>query len=1301
MPRTSQKDHAQFSWRKTGYYFVLLLISVITFENLYSQQLKIYHINTGNFPDISANFALFDEDGAFIYDLQKEEVSINEDSSKRALIEFYNPSRHRLNSSIVMMLDISRSMTGERLQILKEAAEFFIDNLPLDITEVAIATFNNNVYLNCDFTQKTTRLRQTIRMIQADGETDYNNAFLSRHAGAIDIARHGFYKKKIIIFLTDGLAGAHVAEIISKAQSENISVYCITVKLRMPWVLKKIAEETGGEWFEEINTLEMTKEIYNLIFDHAQSSTFGYIRWRSDYTCNSSVNLQLDFRGTSVSLCYDIPEEKRGKLETGSSSLYFSDVVPGIQAELATSFSAHGIPITIHKIRNENPEYFGYEKINLPVTIPADSSVHIRFYYNPADSGIRMNQFTVFTKECGELSIRAFGGVENKVHLLQPEGGEVFVPGMDTFIRWTGIEESTNILLSVKNEFSNNVWLPITRSKGMQYTWTIPGDTGSGFRIRASTLAELNKNSDLLIRTRINSDNKPLFSANYSPDGTEIYTCDSSGIIRIWKAGNGQLNQTLDRRSPGYVINSPDYNRIVSLSESGIAIFTDRTGMYIGHVGSPGKKLFTSVISYDGREYYSTVTREFYSVTPDRWKTGKNAGIWDPLQKAYLSLPSKKKYEEAAFSSSRMYAIALLNDHLDIWNTISNRIIRRMSLSEDFTSVIFNPVKNILSVNNQDGLIIYDIDRNKNLLKITGEKYVRFSPLGRYVVTSRDGIIHLRSIADASLIKKIIDPQFTRFTANENYLLYAIHDSVYLLNLAENKIHFIRYLPHLVNAALNPPEDKILLHAKDFIEIIDLAENETLFGASFSENDFRSFVFSPHDNNILSITNDNEAVVWKPCIKTSEDSSGFFTILSPKPLIKDTISFGERVIGKPLEKMIDDYLENTCKFPVRIEQMKIDKDNEQEFSIVSEQPPCSVEPLSAKDIELRFIPKEEGLRISYLNVFTLTDSFKTVLKGIGTSGRYEIPSETIDFGSIALYKVKDTLVSVFRNLTEDTIRIAGIENAGPDTGQFSLLTDLITYAVPPMGILKLHISFIPRYRGRTSGSLKLSTDHWEDGMNVSLFGEGKAPDKVFIFGRTLNSTDSIPLKAAIRCFDLETRRTITDTITDEEGTFSFYVRPDRTYALAAEKDGYLSSSENIDTERAAMKDTIYKNVYLTRIKDKAIVKLNNVFFGFASAGLLETSFSDLNRIFNLLGAEKDIRIEIHGHTDDIGSHKSNEDLARRRALSVRDYLVRKGIDENRLEILSFGESKPVASNSTDEGRQLNRRVEIRIITGKR
>ena len=1198
------------------------------------------------------------------------------------------------------MLDISRSMTGERLQILKEAATHFIDTLPLDITEVAVGTFNDNVYLNSDFTQKTDRLKRTIQMIETAGETDYNNAFLHSYSGAIDIAKHGFYKKKIIIFLTDGLAGAHIAEIISKAQSENISVYCITVKLKMPYVLKKIAEETGGEWYEEINTYDMTKDIYTRIFEHAQSSTFGYIRWRSQYTCNSSVKLKLNFRGTPFSLSYAIPEEKQGRLETGSSSLYFSDIIPGIQNVVSAVFEAKNIPVTINEIVNMNPDYFSYEQIKYPVIIPEDNFFKIKFYYLPSDSGIRTNQFTISTKECGDFLINAYGGSENKIKLLHPEGGEVFVPGMDTSISWEGVEEDINVLLSVKNESTNNTWLPIAKSSGWQYSWIVPGDTGTNIRVKASTLAELNKKSDLLIRTRISSDNVPLFSVNYSPDGNEIYTCDSSGFIKVWKESNGQLIKTLDRRSLGHVAYIPAYDRIVSLSESGIAIFTNRSGMHIGHVGSPEKKLYTSVFSYNGKEFYSTAVEEFYSVTPTHWKTGKNAGIWDPLQKTYLSLPPNKRYKEAAFSASRLYAITLAKDNLLIWNTTRCKKIRKFKITSNFRSAIFNPAKNIISINNRNGVTIFDIDKNKNLLRIPGEEYVQYSPRGNWVVTERDGIFDLRNIFNTIPAKVIENPQFIKFTDDDGHALYSCNDTVFVLDLAENKIHLRKYFPNLIDATFNHSEHRILLYNLNSIEIIDWIENKTLFYAVFQENDFRSFVFSPRNENILSITNDNEAVVWKPNIKTAADSSGLFTIFSPKPLVKDTIFFGGQDLDKPMELIVNEYLENIHKFPVRIENIHIGEDKRQEFSIVSELPPYPIDPFSARDIELRFVPGEAGERIASLIVHTPTDSFKTILKGIGLEHKFEIPSKMVDFGSIEIFKEKDTLLTIFRNPGPDTICITGIKNTGPDVEQFRLLSGHLIQTVPPQGDLKVQLRFAPRRRGRTSGNIKMILQNRKEAIDVRLFGEGKAPSRVLIYGRTLDSRESIPLEASVKCIDLLTQRNMVDTLTGKEGIFSFYLRPERTYALVGEKEGYFSSSENIDLDKPVYADTIFKNVFLTKITDNAIVKLNNIFFEFAKADLLKTSYSDLNRILNLLNTRIEIKIEIHGHTDNIGSNESNINLAERRGLSVRNYLMLKGIDENRLKILSFGESEPVATNDTDEGRQLNRRVEIRIIRGR-
>ena len=90
-------------------------------------------------------------------------------------------------------------------------------------------------------------------------------------------------------------------------------------------------------------------------------------------------------------------------------------------------------------------------------------------------------------------------------------------------------------------------------------------------------------------------------------------------------------------------------------------------------------------------------------------------------------------------------------------------------------------------------------------------------------------------------------------------------------------------------------------------------------------------------------------------------------------------------------------------------------------------------------------------------------------------------------------------------------------------------------------------------------------------------------------------------------------------------------------------------------------------------------------------------FKDLNNVVEVLKKNPDIRVEIQGHTDNIGSAKYNQILSTKRAKVVMEYLVKKGIDASRLTYAGYGFSKPVASNKTPEGRAQNRRVELHII----
>jgi OOP family OmpA-OmpF porin len=104
--------------------------------------------------------------------------------------------------------------------------------------------------------------------------------------------------------------------------------------------------------------------------------------------------------------------------------------------------------------------------------------------------------------------------------------------------------------------------------------------------------------------------------------------------------------------------------------------------------------------------------------------------------------------------------------------------------------------------------------------------------------------------------------------------------------------------------------------------------------------------------------------------------------------------------------------------------------------------------------------------------------------------------------------------------------------------------------------------------------------------------------------------------------------------------------------------------------------------------------LDNVLFDFDKDVIKPETFAQLDAVYEILEKNPAMSVELQGHTDNIGTKKYNMGLSLRRANSVAKYLADKGISRDRLATTGFGFDKPVALNSTDFGRSLNRRVEI-------
>jgi outer membrane protein OmpA-like peptidoglycan-associated protein len=188
------------------------------------------------------------------------------------------------------------------------------------------------------------------------------------------------------------------------------------------------------------------------------------------------------------------------------------------------------------------------------------------------------------------------------------------------------------------------------------------------------------------------------------------------------------------------------------------------------------------------------------------------------------------------------------------------------------------------------------------------------------------------------------------------------------------------------------------------------------------------------------------------------------------------------------------------------------------------------------------------------------------------------------------------------------------------------------------------------------------------------------------------------LEARLELIDLETGKTVTESMSNKVGGDYLLCLPaGKDYALNVSKEGYLFHSENFSLKNFSGYDPYRLDVQLQKLRPGATIVLNNVFFETSKWELKPESMIELDRLVILLKNNPEKKIEIGGHTDNVGSDEANLTLSNNRAQSVVDYLVKKGIAVNRLTAKGYGESVPIATNDTDAGRSKNRRTEFRVI----
>ncbi len=214
-----------------------------------------------------------------------------------------------------------------------------------------------------------------------------------------------------------------------------------------------------------------------------------------------------------------------------------------------------------------------------------------------------------------------------------------------------------------------------------------------------------------------------------------------------------------------------------------------------------------------------------------------------------------------------------------------------------------------------------------------------------------------------------------------------------------------------------------------------------------------------------------------------------------------------------------------------------------------------------------------------------------------------------------------------------------------------------------------------------------------------LYNEVQPLEVSYMKGKVFDIETSKRLKAKFELIDLETGKMIYEAYSDEEtGEFLVCLPANKDYCLNVSKEGYLFFSGNFALKGTfKQKEPFIKDVPLQPIRVGESIVLKNIFYETDSFALMKESKIELDKIVKFLNDYPDIKIEISGHTDNIGTAEYNQALSENRARSVAEYLINSSILKERILYKGYGFTKPVASNDTEEGRAINRRTELKII----
>jgi|GEM_PF-1948044 len=1302
--------------------FIITSIFLYGSTAVFAQQLTLFNIDTTKYPTVKADFFAIDKLEKQITTLTADDVFITENSTAQEVVKVVNPAAVKLKQiSLVLTMDISGSMLGPNMELAKSAATAIVNKLPLDISECAITSFDDASFVNVDFTRDKNRLLQTIQALTPAGGTNYNKGLSKANAGGLDILKNGLHEK-VLIFLTDGYGEVDPPAIIQKAKLMGAKVYVITLGMRTPEELKRITAATNGNFYENIVSEEEIKAVYLSILYRSQGLIPSTVEWISTAGCGYSKAVVFGEKKNTLKQAttqYTTPSKNIVRLISDESTITFNATTK----EIAVPLKAINGDFSITAY-NSSKGIFSLSTPLLPRTIKKDVTQNFIVKYTGSSTEFVSGRIELTSVGCQSTFIYyQYQPASDKpvINLVAPDGKETFYVGEDTLIRWS----LQNTKQPVKISFSTDAgtkWMVVKDStRADHFNWRIPNKPGTNNMIKVEALVPAQK---------ANAESKMVYDGftdimnayNLSPDGSRYITQTTTELFLHDTYTNAVINTIKNPISKGYFIFSPDGKYIFIYDEGKpIKVYDGRTFEFIEELGVFKKTLSSYIEPYINNDLTAYVARDVDgSLGIFNFKTGATI----------KKLPFIKGEEITDFTQNYIVTLDESNHKAWVWDYVKGvKVLEIPAPNERIVNAEFNKDENVLVVYTwgmngaQQNFTAYNL-QGKQLYKYENSirAFMSLDTYGNYALCSVNNYPALIDINTGKVVLTYSLPApvqfgwFVPFSDGKHILFTSTSASgdIYMVTSGisdlqggqttdqSSAVFTIRSTKPEVKAVrfsgvyVGNTKDSVVAACIKNIVPINIAIKEIAIegtaAASFKIlNPIGTFTMQPSSSQNLEIrfipikSGLQEAVLkiitLNDTVRVPISGTG---IVKPYATAFTELNMGVLEVGKTKDTLFTKVLTNTSGSVMYVTSMSLIGPDKTQFKIVSPTV-LTIAAGASAEVKLNFSPTQRGRTSSQLRI-AIKGAVDELIIPVYAEGylprKYTVQYNFVDAGTKA--PINATAVCVDRQSNKS------IECVSTNNGQSSLTT---AYAD------RIYVFSITKKGYKTvSDTINLKRIVVEDKITkiIELISESTpAVATQMLAGTIFIKSTRTPLITTISFYSGVNKTFVKKIESAADGSYSVAL-PIGSYHVQIEKEGYVNENTTVELLAGSQEQT--KDFELTPIVVGETLSLPNVYFARGGVMLLESSNESLDQLYTLLIDNPTMRIELLGYTDNQGDPKLNILLSEQRVAAIKDYLVAKGIAGNRITGKGYGGAKPIASNATEETRQLNRRVEFKIVS---